>query len=86
MPRHEQQTEDGSHRERGSAPRASGAASVAARRRWRLGVALLVALVGLGAILLAYVLLRRAYGNDDRTRRCPRCGNRRHRGRRTGRV
>jgi len=54
MPRHEKPKQDGSQRERGSSPRAFRAAPVPTRRRRRLGVALLVALVGLGALLLVY--------------------------------
>ena len=54
MPRQEQQNEDGSQRERGSSAPSSDAAPVGTRRRRRLGVALLVALLALGALLLVY--------------------------------
>ena len=54
MPRHEKAERDGFQCERGSSPRFSGAAPVPTRRRRRLGVALLVALAGLGAVLLVY--------------------------------
>ncbi|HUT92696.1 MAG TPA: tetratricopeptide repeat protein [Thermoguttaceae bacterium] len=61
MPRHEKAGLDGAQRERGSARRALRAAP--ARRGRRLGVALLVALVGLGALLLVYRRDRASHPN-----------------------